>query len=290
MKERKVEIWGNQLYIKESEKNGPSLLLLHCSSWNSEQWKGCFAKLSKSHHVIAPDLRGHGRSDCPADGYGLKDFSKDIYHMLEQMAIEKVHIVGSSMGAEIALCFASTYPKKVMSLTLEGAFQNFYGLNGEIDIPKEAIESDCKSRVNTVRARSLETYQTLEDLKNHYKRCGSWNESLESIHLNRFRQDEAGEYRVVFEPSFLALYCEDYYKTDFSIMYKKLFCPVQFLPDERETKDEKLMKSIEVYKSYINNDNVIIRKIEGAEHAMTPVKNPSGYVKAILDFISNLEN
>lgn len=292
--EKKIKANGIEIYYKESERKGDTIILLHCSSWNSEQWHDCIPELSKNYHVIAPDMRGHGRSGCPEEGYRLKDFAKDLHEMLETLKIDKVHLVGSSMGAEITLRFASDYPERVLSLTCEGALQSFYGVNGEVVLPADEIEADYKLRLGKIGERNVESYETVEEMLNHYERIFSeeyqmaWNKNWEAIHRNRFRTDEKGGLSVVFEPRFLAQYCEDFYLTDFAELYKNVQCPVQFLPDMREATDESVLKSIEHFRTLIKNEHTFVTKIEGAEHASTPVLNAQGYVKAIQDFISQV--
>lgn len=294
MIETKIKANGIEIYLKESQRKGATILLLHCSSWNSEQWHSCLPELAKNYHVLAPDMRGHGRSDCPDEGYRLSDFSKDLYELLDGLQIDKVHLVGSSMGAEIALRFASEYPDKVLSLTCEGAFQNFYGPNGEIGLPADEIEADCKLRLEKLRERPIESYETVEEMLRYYQkvffeeRHEAWNECWEAIHLNRFRNDEKGRLSVVFEPRFLAQYCEDFYLTDFAEMYKNIQCPVQFLPDTREASDKSVLKSIEQFRTLVNSGHTVVTQIEGAEHASTPVSNAQGYIKAIQDFLHNI--
>ncbi|MFP4364022.1 MAG: alpha/beta fold hydrolase [Spirochaetia bacterium] len=70
---------------------------------------------------IAPDVRGHGKSE-PVEDLSLTDWAKDLNEILDTMGIEKVHVLGVSMGGVIAQEFALQYPEKISSLVLCDTF------------------------------------------------------------------------------------------------------------------------------------------------------------------------
>ena len=73
------------------------------------------------YQLIAMDCRGHGQSGKPHDpaAYGL-GMVNDIVRLLDYLEIERAHLVGFSMGAEIALKAAARYPERVRSAVLAG--------------------------------------------------------------------------------------------------------------------------------------------------------------------------
>jgi pimeloyl-ACP methyl ester carboxylesterase len=83
---------------------------------------GVLQSLAKKCRVIALDCRGHGRSDKPHDAasYGT-EMSEDIVRLLDELDIKKAHLVGYSMGAEIALKLTTQHPDRVKSLVLGGS-------------------------------------------------------------------------------------------------------------------------------------------------------------------------
>ncbi|MBT2706535.1 2-succinyl-6-hydroxy-2,4-cyclohexadiene-1-carboxylate synthase [Pseudomonas sp. ISL-84] len=108
-----VDTWGN----------GFPLLLLHGFTGNGESWKE-FESFWKDHSTaIALDIIGHGNTESPADiaQYGMEESADAINHLLEKMGIEKIDILGYSMGGRLALTFAIKYPQKVRKLILESA-------------------------------------------------------------------------------------------------------------------------------------------------------------------------
>jgi pimeloyl-ACP methyl ester carboxylesterase len=74
---------------------------------------------AREHPVVCYDLRGHGFSDRPPDGYKLDDAVGDLVGILDALAIdEPVHLVGYSYGGTIAIATAAWRPERVASLVL----------------------------------------------------------------------------------------------------------------------------------------------------------------------------
>lgn len=67
--------------------------------------------------VLTYDLRAHGRSDRPAEGYLLRDFTADLEELLDGIGVtEPVHLVGNSFGGTVAFEFAARHPERVRSI------------------------------------------------------------------------------------------------------------------------------------------------------------------------------
>lgn len=100
------------------------VLLLHFSGGNLNMWEGIIPQFEREYSIIAPDLRGHGKSDKPDSRYHIDDMANDIFLLLQRLNVAKCHIIGSSMGAEVGLSLAASHPEHVLSLTCEGAIYN----------------------------------------------------------------------------------------------------------------------------------------------------------------------
>jgi 3-oxoadipate enol-lactonase len=74
--------------------------------------------LSWSHHTIAMDNRGSGRSDKPHGTYSLEQMAGDALAVLDHAGVETAHVVGASMGGAISQILTVTHPERVRSLTL----------------------------------------------------------------------------------------------------------------------------------------------------------------------------
>lgn len=68
--------------------------------------------------VLVPDLRGVGMSDKPESGYGLDDYAGDVVQLLVRENVDRVDLLGHSMGGQLAQWIAAHEPARVQSLTL----------------------------------------------------------------------------------------------------------------------------------------------------------------------------
>ena len=110
-------------YIVEGE--GEPVILVHGFSVNMElQWgqPGVLRELAKDYQVIAIDNRGHGQSDKPHDpeAYGT-EMVEDVVRLMDELEIDKAHVVGYSMGGFITNKLIATHPDRLLSATLGGA-------------------------------------------------------------------------------------------------------------------------------------------------------------------------
>jgi pimeloyl-ACP methyl ester esterase len=71
--------------------------------------------------AITMDLRGHGRSGKPAEGYGVEEHSHDVDAVHDACSLGEVTLVGWSLGGAVALHYAATRPNRVQKIVLAGA-------------------------------------------------------------------------------------------------------------------------------------------------------------------------
>lgn len=97
---------------------GPALLLLHGLGCDSSTWDAVIPDLSKKFTVIAPDLLGHGASDKPNADYSLGGYANGMRDLLTLLDIDRVTVVGHSLGGGIAMQFAYQYPERTERVCL----------------------------------------------------------------------------------------------------------------------------------------------------------------------------
>ena len=104
---------GDIYFVREG--NGPPVILIHGFSLDHRMWAPQIEYLKRTHSVISYDLRGFGKSTTPCVPYSHYD---DLNALMNYLQVPVAHIVGLSLGGEIGMDFAFTYPEKVASLTL----------------------------------------------------------------------------------------------------------------------------------------------------------------------------
>jgi 3-oxoadipate enol-lactonase len=112
-----VENRGAQLYAC-AEGDGPPLVLVHGLGDDHRFWDPCVELLTPHHRVIRWDVRGFGRSSKPSGPYDLELFAGDLLHVLDELAVDRAHLVGLSMGGVIAQRFLLDHPSRLRSATL----------------------------------------------------------------------------------------------------------------------------------------------------------------------------
>ena len=100
---------------------GPPVLLLHGFPDTGRLWRHQVpALVDAGFQVIVPDQRGYGRSDKPAevDAYGILPLGGDVLAVLDQLGIERAHVVGHDWGAAVAWVVATVAPERVERLAV----------------------------------------------------------------------------------------------------------------------------------------------------------------------------
>lgn len=112
--------------IRPGPGEGRAIVLVHGFATNrQENWRrlGWYAAFErKGYRCIALDLRGHGESQKPHDpaAYRGAEMAADIVRLIDQLNIERVDMMGYSMGAHLCLAAALAHPGRVGNLILGG--------------------------------------------------------------------------------------------------------------------------------------------------------------------------
>jgi haloacetate dehalogenase len=117
IEERTALVDGLRLhYLRAGE--GPLLVLLHGWPQTSHCWRHLIGPLTGGYTVVAPDLRGYGRSDKPPGGYDKRTMAGDIRGLMRQLGFETATVVGHDRGARVAHRWGLDHPEEIERLVV----------------------------------------------------------------------------------------------------------------------------------------------------------------------------
>jgi pimeloyl-ACP methyl ester carboxylesterase len=106
-------------YVDQGE--GPAVLFVHGLLGSHENWAHLIDTLDETHRVIVPDLFGHGASAKIVPDFSLAAHAAHLRDLLDRLDIDRVTIVGHSLGGGISLEFCYLFPERVSRLVLVGS-------------------------------------------------------------------------------------------------------------------------------------------------------------------------
>ena len=112
-----VSIHGHEVSYRMGG-DGPAILLIHGMAGSSLTWKEVMPLLARSYTVLAPDLLGHGESAKPLGDYSLGSFASGLRDFLTVVGVERMTVVGQSLGGGVAMQLAYQYPELCERLVL----------------------------------------------------------------------------------------------------------------------------------------------------------------------------
>ncbi|RZJ50899.1 MAG: alpha/beta hydrolase [Chryseobacterium sp.] len=137
----------------EKKGNGKeTLVLLHGFMENLSIWSDMEIHLSEDFTLLKIDLPGHGKSDVLAEVHTMELMAEEVKKVVDHENLDKIHLLGHSMGGYTSLAFAEKFPENLKSLTL---FFSTYFADDE-----EKKEQRIKS------------YRIIKDAFAHYARAG----------------------------------------------------------------------------------------------------------------------
>jgi 3-oxoadipate enol-lactonase len=105
-------------------RDAPPVVFLHGNGPSCRQFAPQFATLTDRYRLIAPSLRGHGRSDMPnaptVEDFTVARLAEDVLAVLDHLEVERAHLVGNSLGGLVGFELATTTPERLATLTTFG--------------------------------------------------------------------------------------------------------------------------------------------------------------------------
>lgn len=197
------------------------LVLLHSLGTSADSWRLVGTYLGQRHPVIAFDLRGHGQSDKPDDGYDLKTVAEDVVQGMAAIGLGQVALVGHGWGAKVALMLAVLHPALVSHLVLvDCPFvepRHWPGMTRERFVRETAPPEMFTSRAAFLHAMQ----QEMADF---------WSPEVEAIVLATVQEQPDGSMQALLKPENQRLIRIALWEDHALAYYSKVTCPVLLIP------------------------------------------------------------
>ena len=180
-----IKLYGQELRMSYmdvpplGQPNGHTVVLLHGNNFAGFYWGGPIEAIrEEGFRVVVPDQIGYGRSSKPIMPYNFADMARNTRLLLQSLKIDKVTVIGHSMGGMLATRFATQYPAMVERLVL----YNPIGLaDARFDRPLESADDAYKRNLAS-------TYETVKAALMRYvsQKPAAWTPQFEAYARIRY--------------------------------------------------------------------------------------------------------
>jgi pimeloyl-ACP methyl ester carboxylesterase len=115
-----IDVNGIELHFT-THGEGQPLLWLHGFTGCGSDWQYIFSEPPSGYRLIAPDMRGHGRSTNPSDAYSHRQCAEDMWPLLDGLGVERMKAIGVSGGGITLLHMAVMHPSRIESMVVVSA-------------------------------------------------------------------------------------------------------------------------------------------------------------------------
>ena len=110
---------GRIHYVKHG--TGFPIVMTHSLGQSWWGFEDILEPLGRDFTCYAMDMLGHGGSDDPPTGVSWMDLSGSVVHFMQELSIQKAHIIGVSVGAVLAVAVAGSHPEMVDKVVMVGS-------------------------------------------------------------------------------------------------------------------------------------------------------------------------
>ena len=178
-----------KMYYEDDDFTDPSrttetVVLHHGNAKNARLWYAWVPLLARQYRVVRLEARGFGRSSVPPEGYAwsLSNFAADLRGLLDHLGLDRVHLIGETVGGTISLKFAAEYPERLLSVATCTSPYKFVGNPTYLDSYNMVKDAGVEAWVRRTSERRLES--------------GDSDSAHQEWYINQMAQTEA---RVVME-------------------------------------------------------------------------------------------
>jgi pimeloyl-ACP methyl ester carboxylesterase len=201
-------------YVKTG--TGPALLLLHGLGCDHHTWDPVLPRLSRHFTVIAPDMLGHGESDKPRADYSVAGYANGMRDLLTVLGIDKVTVVGHSLGGGVAMQFAYQFPERTERLCLvaPGGFgPDVSSLLKALTLPGAGLAVEAltaapvralgRTALRALSRSGLSCFRDAHELAEIYDRMGDAATRIAMRHVTRSVIDWRGQIVTMTDRAYL---------------------------------------------------------------------------------------
>lgn len=263
---RTLEVEGLTIhYYEGGPAEGETLLMIHGFGANRDNWLRFARHFTQRYHVIALDLPGFGESSKPDARYDVASQAARLNAFAKALQLDRLHLIGNSMGGHIAALHAARHPEQVLSLALLD--------NAGITSPRksEMFEMIERGQPNPLVVRQAEDFDRLmsfvfvtppplpDSLKRHFAEQSMANQAHYDKIFAQLR-----EHYVPLEPEL-----------------PKIQAPTLLLWGDRDRVLD--VSSIEVMKPLLREPSVVIMKDCGHAPMIERPEETAQHYQAFLD-------
>ncbi len=175
-------------------EDAPKLLLLHGLADHALVWQDLGNFLADRYHIIAPDLRGHGESSKPNQGYSFAAIIADLEALLHHVQWSCFHSLGHSWSGKLLPIWAKEYPEQFQSMILvDPIFITRMPSFFKLTLPLVYRKLDCLKGMGPFSSRSA-----AESNARQLSQYAEWNELQQQVFQGGIEQKQDGTWGSKF--------------------------------------------------------------------------------------------
>ncbi|NHJ47475.1 MAG: alpha/beta hydrolase [Asgard group archaeon] len=294
MRTTKIKVHDITMRYYDSKNEGKEVLvLLHFGGATLVTWNGVIPYLKDHYRLIALDLRCHGFSDYDVESCHLDDMAKDVQGLMDHLQIDKAYIVGSSLGADVAISFAALFPKRTIAIVLDGGVYDLVGPDSKDQIITDDAIAEAQNKLKEqILGRETKEFDSKDDYMEYCKKGWEgekieWSSIIHGYELDKLIETENGKFITIQTKEAIWKFIEPLYGIRFQDYFDKINCPVLWLPDEQECDHEVVKRNLKNYSANLPYHKIVT--LEGSVHAYTPMLKPEEFSNEVMKFIDEIK-
>jgi pimeloyl-ACP methyl ester carboxylesterase len=273
-------------YLEWGVPKGVPLVLVHGYLDLAYSWR-CFVTALQQRHdqelwIVAPDCRGHGDSGWVGAGgyYHFPDYVLDLDGVVRSLGVDRIKLIGHSMGGTISFLYAGAYPDRIDKLVLiEGI--------GPIGMEFAEAPSRMAKWIGEIHDRGRNHFRSYTSVEAGAQQLQFTNPRLENafaLELARagMKQIDSGKWVWKFDPLHRTVAPQPFYTAQALEFFQRIQCPV-LIVDGRESRQTRRTDKQQRYDAIAHRQFVTIAD---AGH-MVHHDQPGELAKTVANFLAN---